>query len=178
MGSIGLKRGTVTVVPHNTRWAAEFEKEKKRIVDACGDQIIAIEHIGSTSVQGMAAKPIIDMSAGIARLYDARSLIEPLSKIGYGFYKQFQHQMLFCKGPDTRRTHYLHVMRYRGSKWQNDLLFRDYLRTHPEEVWRYTNLKETLAARYANDRQSYSDGKDRYIKSVIEKAREDSRTQH
>ncbi|MBI4118135.1 MAG: GrpB family protein [Parcubacteria group bacterium] len=169
--SVGLKRGTVKVIPYQKKWAKEFEKEKARILKVCGDKIIAIEHIGSTSVPGLAAKPIIDIAVGVAKLKDAEKLLQPLKKIGYNFYKKFQRQRLFiAKGPDERRTHYLHVMRYNGSKWKTDQLFRNYLRTHSAEVKRYADLKKSLAKEYADDRKSYSDHKNKFIQSIITKA--------
>ena len=127
-GDIGLKRGAVKIVPYKKEWAEEFEKEKARILDVCGDKLIAVEHIGSTSVPGLAAKPIIDIAVGIKRLKDAEQLLKPLRKLGYRFYKKFQRQRLFvAKGPESNRTHYLHVMRYKGAKWNTDQLFRNYL---------------------------------------------------
>lgn len=169
--TIGLKRGSVKVVPYKKKWSEEFEKEKKRILEVCGDNVIAVEHIGSTSVPGLTAKPIIDIAIGIKRLKDAESLLKPLSRVGYHFYKKFQQQRLFvAKGPDEQRTHYLHIMRHNGAKWQTDQLFRNYLRTHLKEIDRYATLKEKLAKQYPDDRQAYADGKDAFIKSIIVKA--------
>lgn len=170
--SIGLKRGTVKVVPYRKKWGEEFEKERSRILEVCGDKVIAVEHIGSTSVPGLSSKPIIDIAVGIKRLKDAEKLLKPLKKLGYNFYKKFQQQRLFvAKGPDGKRTHYLHIMRYKGAKWESDQLFINYLRTHPKEVKRYGKLKEKLAKRHSNDRQGYSDGKNAFIKSIIAKAK-------
>ncbi len=169
--SIGLKRGTVDVVAHNPDWADEFEREKERILEACGNKVIAVEHIGSTSIPGLVAKPIIDIALGIRRLQDAKQLLPYLKKLDYHFYKKFQRQLLFvAKGPDEKRTHYLHVMRYNGAKWKTDQLFRNYLRTHPRAVREYSDLKQKLAKAHPDDRQAYSDGKDEFIKSIIAKA--------
>lgn len=97
-------------------WAKEFEKEKARILKVCGDKVVAVEHIGSTSMPGLAAT-IIDIAVGIKRLKDAKKLLPCLKKLDYHFYKEFQRQRLFvAKGPDEKRTHYLHVMRYNGAK--------------------------------------------------------------
>lgn len=169
--SIGLKRGTVQVVPYKKSWAKEFEKEKARILEVCGDKVVAVEHIGSTSVPGLAAKPIIDIAVGIKRLKDAKKLLPCLKKLDYHFYKEFQRQRLFvAKGPDEKRTHYLHVMRYNGAKWKTDQLFRNYLRTHPKAVERYSKLKQKLAKAHPDNRQAYADDKDAFIKSIITKA--------
>lgn len=170
--SIGLKRGTVKVVPYQRNWTTEFEKEKARITKACADKIVAVEHIGSTSVLGLVAKPIIDIAIGLRRLKDAKQLLPALKKLGYHFYKDFQRQRLFvAKGPDEKHTHYLHVMRYGGVKWSTDQLFRNYLRSHPNEVKCYSKLKEKLAKLHTNDRDAYSKEKDAFIKSIITKAK-------
>ncbi len=169
--SIGLKRGTVKVVPYQKKWATEFEREKARILKVCGDKVVAVEHIGSTSVPGLAAKPIIDIAIGIKRLKDAKKLLPALRKLNYHFYKEFQRQRLFvAKGPDEKRTHYLHVMRYNGAKWKTDQLFKNYLRTHPKAVEQYSKLKQKLSKVHPDDRQSYADDKNNFIKSIIKKA--------
>ena len=168
---VGLKRGKVRVVPYQKAWAEEFEREKARILKVCGSKVIVLEHIGSTSVPGLAAKPIIDIAVGIKKFKDAEKLIRPLNTIGYRFYKSFQRQRLFvAKGPDERRTHYLHVMRYNGVKWKSDQLFRNYLRSHPTVAKQYGELKRKLAKIYQEDRHAYSDKKDSFIKSVITQA--------
>ena len=165
---IGLKRGIVKITPHQKQWETAFETEKKNLLKALGNRVVDIQHIGSTSVPGLPAKPIIDISIGLRRFKDARKLLKPMEKAGYGFYKKFQQQILFAKGPDSRRTHYVHVMRYRGAKWTTDMLFRDYLRTHPRRVKAYAMLKLRLAKQFANDRGKYSDGKNRFIKETLQ----------
>ncbi len=169
--SIGLKRETVKVVLYQKQWAKEFEREKERLLAVCGEMIVAIEHIGSTSVPGLAAKPIIDIAIGIKRFKDTKKLVSVLRELNYHFYKDFQRQRLFvANGPDEKQTHYLHVMRYNGAKWKTDQLFRNYLRTHSEAVEEYSKLKQRLAKTYSNDRQSYADNKNVFIQAVIAKA--------
>ena len=169
--SLGLKHNTVDVIPYNLEWVTEFEREKARILNTCDNKVVAVEHIGSTSVPGLAAKPIIDIAVGIRRLKDAEKLLPALKKLDYHFYKEFQRQRLFvAKGPDEQRTHYLHVMRYNGAKWKSDQLFRNYLRTHPKAVREYSDLKQKLAKRHPDDRQAYADGKAAFISSIIAKA--------
>ena len=169
---IGLKRGTVKLSRYRSVWVKEFEAEKKRLTDVLGSKVVDIQHIGSTSVPGLVAKPIIDLSIGIRRFKDTEKLVKPLAKLGYRFDRKFQHQRFFAKGPDTKRTHYLHVMRYDGKKWKSDKLFRDYLRTHPRRVVAYAAVKERLAKQFSNERQKYSDGKDRFIKETMKMALE------
>lgn len=164
---IGLKRGAVKLVSYDTRWVDEFEKEKQRLFQKIGHLVVDIQHIGSTSVPGLVAKPIIDMSAGVRRFKDASKLTRALRALGYTFDRKFQHQLFFAKGPDAKRTHYLHVMRYRGVKWNRDMLFRNYLRLHQARARAYEDLKIKLAERYPSERQKYSNGKNIFIKKTI-----------
>lgn len=170
MKKVGLKRGTVAIVPYNPLWADEFEKEQSHIQKACKENIVAVEHIGSTSVPKLSAKPIIDIAVGVACLKNAKKLIKPLAKIGYHFYRINRYEIFFAKGPDACRTHYIHAVRYKGVKWQKDILLRNYLRTHPKEIREYAKLKTRLAKQFADDRYTYTAQKDAYIKSVIKKA--------
>ena len=98
---IGLKRGIVQLASSHKQWTKEYKKEKSRIQKALGDHIVDIQHIGSTAVLELKAKPIIDILIGIKRLKDAKKLIKPMSRIGYKFHKQFGHQMFFAKGSDA-----------------------------------------------------------------------------
>ena len=163
---IGLKRGTVKLVPHHKQWANAFEQEKKKLLARLGNVIINIEHVGSTAIPGIYAKPIIDMSIGVRRLKDAEKFIKPLDALGYHFYKKFQQQILFAKGPDKKRTHYLHAMRYNGAKWKSDLLFRDFLIKNPARAKAYNRLKQRLAKQYPNDREKYTAGKKSFIDKI------------
>ncbi len=168
---IGLKRGSVKLSPYNPKWAKEFEKERERIlVKLESTYAVDVQHIGSTSVPGLTAKPLIDMSLGVRRFKDVEKLVKPLRELGYIFDRKFQHQRFFAKGPDSKRTHYLHVMRYDGVKWRNDRAFREYLIEHPKQVHAYSKLKMELAQKYPNDRQKYSDGKDKFIKHILKLA--------
>jgi len=163
---IGLKRGTVKLILYHKQWKVAFEREKKKLLAHVGDMVVDIQHVGSTAIPGLHAKPIIDMSAGLRRLKDVKKLVKPLDEMGYHFYRKFRRQVLFAKGPDKKRTHYLHVMKYNGSKWKSDLLFRDFLRTHPSKTKAYAHLKQRLAKQYPNDREQYTAGKKSFIEAV------------
>lgn len=168
---LGLKRGTVKLRPYHKEWPVEFEKERQRLLAGLGSLLVDIQHIGSTSVPGLTAKPILDMSVGVRRFKDAKRLIKPLRELGYGFDRHFRYQLFFAKGPDAKRTHYLHVMRYNGSKWKSDALFREYLCNHPGRARAYATLKTKLAKQYPGERQKYSDGKDLFIKDTLRLAK-------
>ena len=111
------------------------------------------------------------MSAGVKSLTDAEKLIKPLAELGYNFYKRFDKQVLFAKGPDHKRTHYLHVMKFNGAKWKDDLLFRDFLIKNPKEANEYAGFKSKLAKLYPENRDKYTEGKDIFIKKVLKVAK-------
>ncbi|MGH7141790.1 MAG: GrpB family protein [Minisyncoccia bacterium] len=168
---LGLKRGSVKLYPYQKQWSDEFEKERRRLLNKLGNLAIDVQHIGSTSVPGLTAKPILDIAIGVQRFKDAQKLAKSLRELGYNFDRPFQHQLFFARGPDAKRTHYVHVMRYNGAKWKNDALFREYLRSHPARARAYATLKVKLAKQYAGERQKYSDGKNAFIKETLRLAR-------
>lgn len=171
---IGLKRGTVKLLPHHKKWKLLFEKEKKLFEKKLGDLVIDIQHIGSTSIPGIPAKPIIDISMGVRVMKDARRLIKPLKELGYELRREFggpNIQILFVKGSESKRTHYLHVMKYNGALWKNDLLFRDYLRKYPVRAKEYAELKRKLVGKHVKDRGTYTKSKAKFILETINKAR-------
>ena len=170
---IGLRRGIVKLSPHRTRWGKLFEKEKELLMDRLGDRVTDIQHIGSTAIPGIPAKPIIDMSLGLRTPNDAKKLIKPLADLGYAWRKTAgsSQRRLFVKGPEEKRTHYLHVMQYNNDAWKNDLLFRDYLRANPAYAQRYGELKTALARKYGDDRGMYTKGKASFIRIAIKLAR-------
>lgn len=172
---IGLKRGTVKLVPHNSKWAKLFAEEKHLLKKTFGDTILAVEHIGSTAIPGLPAKPIIDINVGVESLGVARSMKEQFEKLGYehrpfvpGKTKDdLKWQELYVKGPEAKRTHHVHVTVLGNNYWKNDLLFRDFLRKNPERSKQYTELKETLAQKYADDRGTYTKNKEQFINETL-----------
>ena len=167
---IGLKRGTVILKKHHKEWAETFGVEKKLLRDLLGDTAIEIQHIGSTAVPGLAAKPIIDIVLAVTSFADIPNLRPLLEDSGYAYRENGSDktQVLFAKGPEEFRTHYLHITTLGSSVWRNDIAFRDYLRTHPKAMREYEKLKKNLASRYADNREGYTASKDTFIKSVLE----------
>ena len=165
---IGLKRGTVKLAEYDRAWSKLFDQEKNRIINKIEENNISdIQHIGSTAIPNIKSKPIIDMLAGVARLKDANELIKPLDELGYKFYRKSNQEIFFAKGPDKKRTHYLHIVRHRGIKWKNDLFFRDYLLIHPNEAKKYEILKVKLAKENKNTRSVYTKKKNTFIKEIL-----------
>ena len=152
-----------------------YEAEKALLLPAIGDHAVAIEHIGSTAVPGLAAKPIIDIMVGLGRLEDAPITVEPLRLLGYEYVPEFEAELpdrrYFRKGPISSRTHHLHMVAHGGPFWERQLLFRDYLCAHPETARAYARLKRDLAAMFGDDREGYTYAKTSFIGSMEESAR-------
>ena len=165
----------VVIVPYDSRWPALYEEEAELILRAVEDMVVAIEHGGSTAVPGLGSKPILDIMAAVRRLEDAERCIEPLRGIDYEYVPQYNdiipERRYFHKGPPQGRTHHLHMVEQGGNFWQRHLLFRDFLRAHPEEAEEYYLLKMELAARLGHDRDGYTDAKTPFIESVVARAR-------
>jgi len=177
---IGLKRGTVKLLPHNPKWTEAFEKEKEVLSKALNGLVVDIQHIGSTSIPGIPAKPIIDISIGIKTMKNSKDFIKIFEDIGYEYRPDFGGptiQLLFVKGPEEKRTHYIHLMKYNGSIWINDLAFRDYLRKNKDRAEQYANLKKKLAANFANDRTKYTASKANFILETVRIAKNGKATQ-
>jgi len=154
-------------------WIGEYENEKCNILSAISHEIIDIEHIGSTSVKGLGAKPIIDIMVGIANLEDADNLIKPLGSIQYEFVPKPEliDRRFFRKGLWGQGTCHLHICEFNSTEWVEKILFRDYLRNHPESAIEYYKLKKSLAKKYQFDRQTYTKKKEPFIREIIKKAK-------
>lgn len=169
---IGLKRGTVKLIPYNPQYKDLFEEEKARLLKGLSSLVIDIQHIGSTSVPGIVSKPIIDIEAGIKDIGDLRKvedIAKLLENLGFVWRRQNSHpnHHLFAKGPDDNRTHYLHLVEFEGEIWNNDLLFRNTLIKNPELAQEYEKLKIKLAERFPEDREKYTKGKKDFFNKVI-----------
>jgi GrpB-like predicted nucleotidyltransferase (UPF0157 family) len=165
----------VIIVEYDPRWPAQYEAERDVIVAAVGDWIVAIEHVGSTAVPGLGGKPIIDIMPAVRRLMDAERCIQPLASVGYEYVPEYNEIMperrYFHKGPPEARTFHLHVVERTSEFWERHLLFRDFLRGHPEEAQEYYLLKKELAARFGRDREGYTEAKTAFIEGIVARAR-------
>jgi len=170
----------VVIVEYDPQWPTLYEEEKDRILAVVGRVIVAVEHIGSTAVPGLGAKPIIDIMAAVPHLADAEQCIEPLETIGYEYVPEYNdiipERRYFHKGPPEGRTHHLHIVELTSEFWERHLLFRDFLRTHPEEAQQYDLLKKELAVRFRSNREAYTDAKTSFIESVVAKAQAEKRS--
>ncbi|MBW4574361.1 MAG: GrpB family protein [Aphanothece sp. CMT-3BRIN-NPC111] len=171
----------VVIVEYDPGWVLLFEQEALRICEVLDrDLVTRIEHFGSTSVPGLAAKPIIDLLVGVVSLAEAKQVaVSQLESLDYSYWfdNPDPQRMFFVKGlpPKGPRTHHIHMIDSDSRLWER-LLFRDYLRTHPEEAKRYAQLKHDLALRFSTDREAYTIGKVEYVESVMQKVRQQPAT--
>lgn len=169
--SIGLRQGTVQLQPYDPHWSLEFEKEKQKLLDMFGEKIIAMEHIGSTAVPGLPAKPLIDMIAAIHSFDDLECFIEPLKELGYEYMpeRMYADRKFFPKGPRSNRTHHLNlVLKDNFEQWTSPLLFRDYLREHEAVRDEYAQPKTLLAVEYGDNREIYTKSKNDFIQRILQ----------
>ncbi|MGD6802678.1 GrpB family protein [Rossellomorea vietnamensis] len=167
-----MEKPVVIISEYNPEWEDQFKFEKKQIMGVSGNKIIGIEHIGSTSVQGLKAKPIIDIMAGVRDLNVVSSLIGPLSEVDFEYVPkpELTDRSFFRKGLWGKGTCHLHICKINSSEWVDKLLFRDYLRRFPEAAKEYALLKSELSSLYKNDRPAYTKQKEPFIREVIDKA--------
>ncbi len=166
--TIGMK---VEMAEYDALWPRLFQERGERLRRALGDVALRIDHIGSTSIPGLAAKPIIDIQISVAAFEPLAVFREPLEALGYVFRANNleRTKRYFREATGTRREH-LHVRRAGSWGEQFALLFRDYMRTHPDEAAQYASLKRDLAERYGDDRHSYTEAKSPFIWSVMQRA--------
>lgn len=168
MNDVGLARGTVRLESYNSSWPTIYELESyliQQIIDLKPDDI---QHVGSTSIPGMVAKPIIDIAIRVDSLDIAEKWKNKLESIGY-WYKGIQASMpdrrFFAKGHEDSRTAYLHLVNQK--EFDKLIKFRDFLITHRHAAMEYATLKQRLAAANENDRANYSRLKNDFIQKVI-----------
>lgn len=170
---LGLKRDKVILLPHQTEWAKLFEQERALIETALAANVLEVQHIGSTAIPDLKAKPILDIAVAVRNFEDAFVCVAPLEHLGYLYRGEYgiARRHYFVKGPEDVRSHHLHMLEIHSENWQNHLLFRNHLKAHSEVAAAYGELKMALARRYPNDREGYTEGKHDFVQSVLAKAR-------
>ena len=160
----------VTIVDYDAAWPATYEREAARIRAALGDQVLRLEHVGSTSVPGLAAKPIVDILLIVPSSANEAAYIPPLEAAGYvlRIREPHWHEHRFLKGPDTNVQ--LHVFSAGSVELDRMVGFRDWLRTHPEDRELYERTKRQLAARTWRHVQHYADAKTAVVEEIIARA--------
>lgn len=169
---IGLHRGTVRIVPYSPQWAEYFREEQVLLFEILGRKALDIRHIGSTSIVGMPAKPILDILVGVEVLATVEALVEDLNRVGYQDKGDGGEpgRRYFVRGTEEKRTHHLNFCELNGLFWKRHLLFRDYLEAHPDAGKQYSQLKQALASRFPNDHTAYTNGKEEFVRSILKLA--------
>ena len=170
----GLKRGIVKLVEYQNTWKIEAEQTVAELKSLLGDTAMDIQHIGSTAISSIHAKPIIDIVVGVHDLNDIIPYVETLMNSHYIFRgEDVPGQILFVKGDFERdiRTHHIHVVKWNGIEWNNYISFRDYLNAFPEKAKIYDTCKLNLAKQFPRERSSYTKGKQRLISALLKEAK-------
>lgn len=159
------------VSPYSSEWPKLFESIREELLHAFSPAAVAIEHIGSTSVPGLAAKPVIDVVLGAGALADIEARIEPLGDLGYVYVSKYEDDLplrrYFVKSPPTSLRIHVHGVEQGSRLWREHLVFRDRLRADDGLRIRYQALKLRLAEQYADDKSAYTAAKDPFIQSVL-----------
>lgn len=172
--------GCIVLAAYDPAWPGQFERERERLAAVLGSVALEIEHVGSTAVPGLAAKPIIDILLTVRSLPDARQdCLEALPALGYLYLRDYEawlpNEMLFRKAVSGPWTHHLHVMEPSSPRWEELILIRDYLRRHPDIAGAYGQLKRALALVFGEDIAGYREAKRPFLQEILARARKERR---
>ncbi len=167
----------IEVVSYNPKWKEEYLKESEKLKKLFKDEIVDIYHIGSTSIPGISAKPVIDILLSVNDISKIDDYNEEMVKLGYEAKGEYgiPSRRFFLKGIYDR-THHIHAFEVGNPEIIRHLNFRDYIIAHPEEMKQYQELKKELAKEFRYDNEGYCDGKDCFIKNIDKKAAEWAKT--
>lgn len=170
---IGLKDGTVELRPYAPEWKRLFELEKDILNEKIGKYVLDIQHVGSTAILGMLAKPVIDIGIAVLDFEKSSICIHPIEELGYVYRGEFgiPRRHYFVKG--RPRTYQIHMNEINSEQWRNLLIFRDYLLQHKNTAEQYAQIKIKLAQKYPIDREKYQEGKSPFIRKVLDLAIKD-----
>jgi GrpB-like predicted nucleotidyltransferase (UPF0157 family) len=162
------REAPIELVPYDPSWPARFEQEAADLHRVLAAWLVGpIEHIGSTAIPGLAAKPVIDIMAGVETLEASRPAIAALTLHGYCYAPyRADAEHWFCKPSPAFRTHHLHLVPVESSRWREAIAFRDYLRIHPQVAAEYADLKQRLAKEHRLDREAYTEAKGPFIARI------------
>jgi GrpB-like predicted nucleotidyltransferase (UPF0157 family) len=164
-----VEEEAVRIVDYDPSWPGKFEGERRLLQEILEPWLTApIEHVGSTAIPGMPAKPIIDIVAPVSDLESSVPARAAVACLGYMYYPyRPAEEHWFCKPSPSHRTHHLHLVPAESPLWRERLLFRDYLRQHTDVAMDYAVLKQSLAERHRFDRESYTEAKGPFIRRVL-----------
>ena len=163
----GLASGEVSLTRAHDAWSIAYERERVRIVAALGEHLLDIQHVGSTSIPNVPAKPILDILVGVRDFDEATACVVPMIAIGYTYRGEngIPRRHYFVKG--NPRTHHVHMVEVGSDTWRVTLRFRDLLRMSPGLASEYAREKERLALLHAGNREVYQREKDTVVESIL-----------
>ena len=155
---------------YNPKWAKLFEQERELLLRTLNSYVSKIEHIGSTSIEGMLSKPIIDIMVGLNNFSEADGLVPKIANLGYSYFPEFEDVMpdrrFFKKITNGQATHHIHMVEINDEFWQRHLLFRDYLRNNPSIAREYAELKKYLAKQDWEVSNDFAKAKTEFIQRI------------
>ena len=168
--SLGLKRGTVQLEPHDKQWAETAIQTIKTLKSILGDDAIDIQHIGSTAIPVIKAKPIIDIVVGVTDFERIMLHNEQLKQEKILYRGSDEERQLFYVMGDIEadnRIHHIYVVKWNGTEWKNYIHFRDYLNANENVTLPYKKLNEEIESKYANNRVAYTNGKQDMVDFIL-----------
>jgi GrpB-like predicted nucleotidyltransferase (UPF0157 family) len=162
---------SVEIVDHDPAWARRFAAAAREVSDALAPWLVDVEHIGSTAVPGLPAKPVIDVMVGVRTLAATTDIVAALRALGYEYVPEYEvmfpTRRFFRRWGGGHRTHQIHLVE-RGDDewWDRHLAFRDWLRSHDDDRDAYASLKRSLARTFRDDRHGYTDAKTAFIREI------------
>lgn len=169
--NVGFGMRKVEVEPYDKLWVSKFEEESRILYEIFGAEMIELHHIGSTSVTGLYAKPIVDMMPVVSDIHRVNDYNKAMIAVGYEPKGEngIVGRRFFQRGGD-HRTHHVHMYELGDSEIKRHLAFRDYLRAHPDVAQQYGDLKEKLSQRFPYDIEAYIKGKEQLVSEIERKA--------
>ena len=161
----------MNIIPYDKNWPKIFQSEKNYIIKNISEKIIEVQHIGSTAIPNLAAKPIIDIVVLVPSIKNAGEYIKQFEKLGYQYQQKrssVERHFFTKNNPPTFHLSLAQPNKY--SFWKRQRLFRDYLISHPDIAKKYEKLKKSLIKKYPDGRQNYCDGKNDFINNILELA--------
>ena len=164
---MGLINGTVSLENKYDTWKSMFETEKSILNNIFDEDSFKIEHVGSTAVKGLSAKPVVDIAIGVNSFAELDKYMSKLNEY-YTVKKNLDRNEILLIKEDGKETYFLiHILLINGTRYQNMIKFRDILINNSDILKKYKELKEKLAIEYSNDRESYTKSKNDFIEKII-----------
>ena len=169
-----MSAASIVIVDHDERWGEAFASAAADLRVVLEPWVVDIEHIGSTSVPGLAAKPVIDIQVGVTSLEASARIVAAVERLGYVYVPEFERDLpkrrYFRRVSSAgRSTHHVHLVERTDHEWwHRHIRFRDWLRTHPDDRDRYAALKRSLAAEYRDDKEGYTEAKTAFIAGIVD----------